>query len=104
MLLPIKTKTKSAKFTRQISNQPQLIPYYTLFSTKLAGPFTLHIYPPTLVIASVRHAHRTRVQIMRTVARRTFTLTRTGLPLRVDKYEPHNCRQFSTEQSIVPDV
>ena len=42
----------------------------------LAGPFTLHIYPPTkqfiqpsaFVIASVRHAHRTPVQIMRPVA------------------------------------
>ena len=32
--------------------------------------------------------------------RRTFTLTRTGLPLRMDKYKCHNFHQFSTEQSI----
>ena len=35
---------------------------------------------------------------MRPAARRTFTRTRTGLLLRVDKYKPHNLRQFSTEQ------
>ena len=42
------------------------------------------------VIASVHNAHLTRV----------LTLTRTGLLLRVDQIEPHNIRQFSTEQSI----
>ena len=81
---------------------------YTLFSTKLAGPFTLHIFPPTkqfirpsvFVIASMRHAHLTRVQCMRQVMLRKCTLTRTGLLLHMDKYEPHNFHQFSTEQSI----
>ena len=41
---------------------------YTLFSTKLADPFVLHIYPPAkqfiqpcaFVIASVHNAHLTR--------------------------------------------
>ena len=30
----------------------------------------------------------------------TFTLTHKGLLLRMDKFEPHNFCQFSTEQSI----
>ena len=30
-----------------------------------------------------------------------ITLTRAGLLLRVDKFEPHNFRQFSTGQSII---
>ena len=38
---------------------------------------------------------------MRPDARCTFTLSRTGLLLRVDQFVPHNFRQFSTEQSIV---
>ena len=43
-------------------------------------------------------AHLTSVH---SAARRTFTLTRTGLLLRMDKYEPHNFHQFDNEQSIV---
>ena len=37
---------------------------------------------------------------MRPAARRTFTLTHTGLLLHEDKYEPHNCRPFGNEQSV----
>ena len=82
---------------------------YTVFITKLANPFTLHINPPAkqfiqpcaFVIASVHHAHLTPVKIVRPAARRTFTLTHTELLLRVDKYEPHNFRQSGNEQSIV---
>ena len=41
-----------------------------------------------------------RAHIMRIIAPYTFTLTRTGLFLRMDKYEPHDFRQFGNEQSI----
>ena len=79
--------------------------------TKLAVPFTLHIYPLAkqfiipcgahlLLQTCIRHILRTHMQIVHPAARRAFTLTRTGLLLRVDKYEPRNFRQFGTEQSI----
>ena len=40
-----------------------------------------------------------RVQIGRPAVYRTFTLTRTVLHLRMDKYEPHKFCQFNNEQS-----
>ena len=52
-------------------------------------------------MASVYHAHLTRVLIVRPAAQRTFTLIHTGLLLRLDKYEPHNFCQFGNEQSKV---
>ena len=48
----------------------------------------------------MRHTHLTRMQIVFKTGKRTFILTRKGLLLRVDKYEPHNFYQFSNEQSM----
>ena len=46
-------------------------------------------------------AHLTGMQIMRPVARRTFTLTPTGLFLRVNQCEARNFCQLGNEYSIV---
>ena len=49
----------------------------------------------------MRHAHLTRTQIVRTAMPRTFTPTREGLFLRMDKRQAHNLRQFSNKQSTI---
>ena len=91
---------------------------YTLFSTKLADPFTLlfvcqqnnvldhgELWRSHVICYCKRASHTSYARaICAPTGRRTFTLTRAGLLLRVDKYEPHNFRQFSTEQSIVADI
>ena len=41
------------------------------------------------------------MQIVRTAMQCTFTLTRMGKCLRMDRYEPHSFRQFGTEQCII---
>ena len=53
-----------------------------------------------MLFASVHYAQLTRVYNVLSAAWCTFTLTHTGLLLHVDKFEPHNFCQFSTEQSI----
>ena len=45
-----------------------------------------------IIIREQTNKHLTRTHIARTAAKRLF--------LRVDKYEPHNFRQFGNEQSV----